>query len=365
MPRRLSRWDDIVGTAMVEKCRLCGERHPLISSFLGLCPACARKPESKAIASEAHARSLESFGLKAPSGSGTRCGQCVNDCAMGEGERGLCGLRVNRSGRIVPVQQDGALVDWYYDPLPTNCVAQWVCSAEASWYPSWKKNLAVFFYGCTFDCLFCQNWPHKEVQSSRAPLRPVERLVRGVDTDTYCVCFFGGDPTPQLQFALRACDMWLARPEMTPKICWETNGSMSPALADRVADVSIRTGGTVKFDLKAFDENLHYSLCGVSNRRTLENFRRLSRRGAEAEGVFLVASTLLVPGYIDAGEVKAIAEFIAAFDPSIPYSLLAFHPDYLMADLPMTSLKDAEEAMTAAKGAGLQNVHIGNVHVLA
>lgn len=54
--------------------------------------------------------------------------------------------------------------------------------------------------------------------------------------------------------------------------------------------------GTVKFDLKAFDENLHYSLCGVSNRQTLENFRRLSRRGTEAKGVFLVASTLLVPG---------------------------------------------------------------------
>ncbi len=350
---------------MTAKCGLCGQERSPMSSFLGLCPACARKLESKAIAEDAHVRSREGFGLKVPSGTEARCVQCVNSCGLVDGEKGLCGVRMNRSGKIVPVLENEAIVDWYYDPLPTNCVAEWVCGAEASCLPALKKNLAVFFYGCTFDCLFCQNWTHKESLSSHAPHRTVERLVRSVDPNTYCVCFFGGDPTPQLQFALRACDMWLARPETTPKICWETNGSMSPALADRMADVSIRIGGTVKFDLKAFDENLHYSLCGTSNRQTLENFRRLSRRGREAEDVFLVASTLLVPGYVDAEEVRAIAEFIAGLDPSIPYSLLAFHPDYLMSDLPVTSMKDATAAMAAAKRAGLNNVRIGNAHLLS
>jgi pyruvate formate lyase activating enzyme len=43
---------------------------------------------------------------------------------------------------------------------------------------------------------------------------------------------------------------------------------------------------------------------------------------------------------------------------------LAFHPDYLMTDLPVTSLKDAKEARAAAKMSGLQKVHIGNIHVL-
>lgn len=349
---------------MTGKCRLCGLSYPLMSSFLSLCPACARKPESREIAAEAHCRSLGSFGLKAPIGSGARCGQCVNGCAMDEGERGLCGLRENQSDKVVPVLGIEAAVDWYYDPLPTNCVAEWVCGAESSCKHPARKSLAIFFHGCTFDCLFCQNWHHKEDLFSSVRGRNVESLVKAADAETCCVCFFGGDPTPQLQFALRACDAWMARDENVPRICWETNGSMSSALVAKMADTSLRTGGTVKFDLKAFDENLHYSLCGVSNKQTLENFRELSGRIVGQEGAFLVASTLLVPGYVDAAEVGAIAEFIAGLNPDIPYSLLAFHPDYLVMDLPVTTLDDAMTAAAAAKRAGLREVHLGNVHLL-
>lgn len=349
---------------MTQKCSVCGQSSRLISSFLSVCSACARSPESREIAAEAHRRSLRSFGLKAPSGSTVSCGQCVNECSMDEGERGMCGLRMSSSDKVVPAFGGEAAVDWYYVPLPTNCVAEWVCGEQGACLPSRGKSLAIFFHGCTFDCLFCQNWHHKEGLSTPARRDTLDRLVRAVDADTRCACFFGGDPTPQLQFALRACDAWMARTEVKPRICWETNGSMSAALADRIADVSLRTRGTVKFDLKAFDENLHYALCGVSNRNTLDNFRRLSARIDEANGAFLVASTLLVPGYIDAAEVEAIAGFIAELDPRIPYSLLAFHPDYLMSDLPVTTLEDARAAVDAAKRAGLQRIHLGNAHLL-
>lgn len=351
--------------AMSVKCRLCGDAWPTMSSFLGLCPACARKPESLAVAREAHRRSLSKFGLAAPSGRGARCGQCVNDCEMAEGERGLCGARVNHFGKVLPVADTEALVDWYYDPLPSNCVAEWVCGAADSCRSPQGKNLAVFFYGCSFDCLFCQNWTHKSVVSSHAPRRTVRKLVRSADRDTFCVCLFGGDPTPQMQFALEACEMWLDIKEAAPRICWETNGSMSPGFADRIAEISGRTGGTVKFDLKSYDENLHRCLCGVSNRQTLNNFERLARRYAGQEKSLLVASTLLVPGYVGADEIRLIAEFIASLDVDIPYSLLAFHPDYLMSDLPTTSRTDADEAVKAAARAGLRNVHIGNAHVLS
>ena len=78
----------------------------------------------------------------------------------------------------------------------------------------------------------------------------------------------------------------------------------------------------------------------------------------------LTASTLLVPGYIDAVEVDNIARFIAEIDPEIPYTLLAFYPQYVMADLPTTSRKQAIECRKAAEK-HLSNVKIGNIHLLS
>jgi pyruvate formate lyase activating enzyme len=78
----------------------------------------------------------------------------------------------------------------------------------------------------------------------------------------------------------------------------------------------------------------------------------------------LIASTLMVPGYIDAREIEAIAGFIASLNPEIPYSLLGFHPDYRMTDLAPTSRRQAGECLEAARQAGLQRVKIGNPHIL-
>jgi pyruvate formate lyase activating enzyme len=135
---------------------------------------------------------------------------------------------------------------------------------------------------------------------------------------------------------------------------------------DRAVELSLRTNGTVKFDLKAYDETLHIALTGTSNRQTLANFARAARRFAERpDPPLVVASTLLVPGYVDAEEVERIARFIAGFSPDIPYALLGFGPNFYMPDLPRTSVRHAEEAEAAARAAGLTNVRIGNRHLLS
>ncbi|MBW1816738.1 MAG: radical SAM protein, partial [Deltaproteobacteria bacterium] len=79
---------------------------------------------------------------------------------------------------------------------------------------------------------------------------------------------------------------------------------------------------------------------------------------------FLVASTLLVPGYVDEKEVSGIAGFIAGLDPDIPYRLLAFYPHFYLKDLPTTSRSHAYRCKAAAERQGLRQVHIGNVHLL-
>jgi pyruvate formate lyase activating enzyme len=140
---------------------------------------------------------------------------------------------------------------------------------------------------------------------------------------------------------------------------------MDLRLLKRMIDLSWISGGCIKFDLKAWNEDIHKALCGVGNERTKENFAHMASRISERpDPPPLVASTLLVPGYIDAIEIGEIARFIASLDVTIPYALLAFGPQFHMSDLPPTSRTMADHCLTVAREAGLERVRIGNVHLL-
>jgi pyruvate formate lyase activating enzyme len=223
-------------------------------------------------------------------------------------------------------------------------------------------NLAVFYASCTLDCLFCQNWQYRDVDPRRSTGISAAELAAQANARTSCACFFGGDPASQMTHALSAGELLAER---GVSVCWETSGTSRPDFLDRAARLSVQTGGCVKFDLKAFTEPLHKALTGSGNRQILDNFVRIARwRAKRPDRPPLVASSLLVPGYVDADEVRRIAGFIADQDPEIPYSLQAFAPAYLMADLPPTSAAHAEEARLAAIGAGLKRVRVGNQHLL-
>ncbi len=284
-------------------------------------------------------------------------------------------MRKNINGRIVGPTKDLASLSYYHDRLPTNCVADWVCpGGTGSGYPKFShkggpeygyKNLAVFYIGCSFNCLFCQNW-HFRDDLDKQPVEGLDELLDAVDGRTSCICYFGGDPTPQLAHSIEFSRRALGeRKGEILRICWETNGTMYPELLKEILDLALISGGCVKFDLKTHDEHLNLALCGVTNKRTLENFALASKHTKKRKTPpILVASTLLVPGYIDTEEVFNIARFISSLDPSIPYSLLGFGPSFYMPELPFTSRRHAEACLEAARRAGLERVKIGNVHIL-
>jgi len=348
-------------------CALCGRRSPEISGTLAVCVECIRADSEEALrlTHAAHAQARSVFGLPAcapRNAGGAKCVLCAQECRIGEGQRGYCGLRTARNGRLVQLAgtPQRGLLDWYRDPLPTNCVADWVCSGSRQ---RGRHNLAVFYASCTLDCLFCQNWHFRERSPEREPGTSALELAEAANPATYCVCFFGGDPASQMPHALAAARR-LAKKGVV--VCWETAGTSNAKLLDVAVGLAFETGGCIKFDLKAYDETLHLALTGASNRQTLDNFARAARRFEERpEPPLVVASTLLAPGYVDAPEVERIARFIAALNPRIPYALLAFAPHFSMRDLPRTSLAHAQAAEAAARAAGLTNVRIGNRHLLS
>jgi pyruvate formate lyase activating enzyme len=117
---------------------------------------------------------------------------------------GFCGLVRNSGGKLVRSQ---GILDWYFDPLPTNCVASWICpegmikegeTAETS-RRGIGYNLAVFYKACSFDCLFCQNWHFKThfknlwENKGKRIIFPAELASKAKEKNVRCICYFGGD----------------------------------------------------------------------------------------------------------------------------------------------------------------------------
>jgi pyruvate formate lyase activating enzyme len=312
---------------------------------------------------ERHKQIRAEYGLPAEppkSEGGIRCDLCSNECKMKEGERSYCGLKANVNGKLRSfTSSEHALVHMYTDPIPTNCCAAWFCPGSSQFG---KENIAVFFYACNFDCLFCQNASHKDLGVAKT--LNINDFVSSVKTNenAYCVCYFGGSPEPQLPFAIRASETILEDTEV--RICWEWNGCGNRNLVKHAAEISRKSSGIVKFDLKAFDPNLSIALSGVLNSRAYENFELIAEQFFENSAPpVLTATTLLVPFYVDDKEVENIASFIAGINPNIPYSLLVFHPDFYMRDMPITPREQVQRCYDAARR-HLKNVNIGNKQLL-
>ncbi len=349
------------------------------------------RDEAVQIALKTHEAYRRGIGLppRPPKGGPCKCRLCVNECEIPEGGVGFCGVMSCRNGRLEPIMGwDKIIVHAYLDPLPTNCVATPVCpGGTGCGYPRYAVskgpeygmyNLAVFFAGCNLDCLFCQNWEHKNIivdQKMRLEYAMSwEKLVEQAlkSRRITCVCYFGGDPGPHIVQALRISRRIIEeakRRGLIKRICWETNGLENPGIMREMARLSLISGGVVKIDFKAWSPRIYEALTGVDGeravRRVMENVRLIAEMGLERPDVpLLVVSTLLVPGYVGPDEVEGIAQFLASIDEDIPYVLLAFHPDHLMRDLPPTSIKHAQEALERAKKAGLKRVFLGNEWLL-
>jgi pyruvate formate lyase activating enzyme len=339
-------------------CQSCGKMPA--AKAVDFCPDCLRAPSKQETLVSGHAEARKRFRLPPfppKTDGGIPCPLCINECRLGLEERGYCGLRKNENGRLKALfPKNAALAHMYFDPLPTNCCAAWFC--EGSHENGY--NLAVFFYGCNFDCLFCQNSSHKYLDE--APVLTEAKIINAaLSPEVRCVCFFGGSPEPQLPWALRVSRKILQESGNKKHICWEWNGCGHPDLAKRAARLSAESGGTVKFDLKAFHPNIVRALCGTNLDRAFQNFAAIAKD--YPRGDVLTATTLLVPYYVDKIEVEEIARFISRQNKDIPYSLLVFHPDFLMSDLPVTPRMQARECVEAARRQ-LSRVNLGNTHLL-
>ncbi|MFX1373602.1 MAG: radical SAM protein [Promethearchaeota archaeon] len=346
-------------------CKFCGKTEKVISDILQVCRTCILEGDWEKIKPHIlnvhkQVRQLVNLPEKPPKAERPniklKCNLCINECSLSENDVSYCGLRniqLRNSGELPYPSKSKGYIHGYIDPNPTNCCNSWFCPAGTpAGYPEYSDfdsaefgtySYAVFLYGCSYNCLSCQNFSHKFF--SKKHLFDVETLSSQIvkNKKITCLCYFGGTPEVQLPFSINLAENIIEKIEKLGekrimRICWEWNGTGNREWVEKCMQIAIKTGGNIKFDLKTFNEKLNLALCGIPNKRTLNNFQFLAENyfGTRKGLLEMSACTLLVPGYINHKEVEKIANFISSINSEIPYSLLIFHGDYQMRDLGIT-----------------------------
>ena len=75
--------------------------------------------------------------------------------------------------------------------------------------------------------------------------------------------------------------------------------------------------------------------------------------------------SLYIPGVVEAEELGRIASRLAAVDPNIPFTILAFFPQYKMKDVWPPTVEDMVRAYENAKAAALTSIRLGNLGIFA
>jgi pyruvate formate lyase activating enzyme len=210
------------------------------------------------------------------------------------------------------------------------------------------------------SCHCCGSCVLTGEQSPRCPgvLEPQDICIspQGFGPARNIVGFTGGDLTCRPDFYSRCAQ--LIKENTNLWVLIETNGY---GLTAENLDM-LRDSGTDSFwlDIKAENSDRHQWLTGCDNQWILQLPEEMLKRNFVVEVL-----SLYIPEVVEAEELGRIASRLAAVDPTIPFTILAFFPQYKMKDTPTPTVEDMVRAYENAKAAGLTSIRLGNLGVFA
>lgn len=284
------------------------------------------------------------------------CRTCMHQCALGDGQSGVCGVRKNEGGHIV-CKNYGMAAALALDPIEKKPLKMF--------YPG-SMILSAGSFGCNLKCPFCQNHEISMVDFTENFMMDQKK------PDTVYI-----SPEALTDKALelkRAGNIGVAYTYNEPLVGWEyvrdtaklvrkagmknvivTNGSVSLEVLEEILPFT----DAMNIDLKSFREEGYRKLGG-----SLETVKAFIVRAAQSCHVEL--TTLIVPGENDtAEEMEEEAEWIASVSQlrenggGIPLHVTRFFPRYHMTDRDATDVQTVYRLANIA-GKYVEHVFVGN-----
>jgi pyruvate formate lyase activating enzyme len=281
---------------------------------------------------------------KALSDGWVECGVCPRGCRISEDERGTCGTRENRRGRLYTLVHSRPC-SLAVDPVEKKPLFHVLPGATA---------LSLATAGCNLECRCCQNWEIAQARPEQVPsmtLAPADVVLLAKRKGAPLVACTYTEPVVFSEYVL---DIAVAGRSLGVRTVMISNGYVqAQPLAELCREIT-----AYKVDLKGFDQGFFRRHTGGELEHVLQTLRRLKRNGTWTEIVFLV-----IPTQNDSeAETRALARFVREeLGPETPLHFTRFHPSYRLQNLPRTPVSTLERCRGAAMAEGLRFVYLGNV----
>jgi len=287
-----------------------------------------------------------------------KCTACRHYCLIAQNGFGICGARKNVGGELKLLTHSKPC-SLGLDPIEKKPLFH---------YLPGSKTMSIGFFGCNFRCSFCQNYDISTakasvLESAVAKLKevsPKDFVLIAKESEARSIAFTYNEPAISAEYNLEA--MALAKKgagkgeKRKLGTVYVSNGYESKEQIAALAKKETRLDA-INIDLKSFNENFYWKTCGARMDEVLSCIKDFKKAK-----IWVELTTLLIPGKNNSPEeLKAMAEFIASIDKSIPWHITSFFPMHQMLDAPPTKSEEIESAIKIGREAGLRFVYGGNL----
>ncbi len=275
-----------------------------------------------------------------------QCDVCPRACTLREGQRGLCFVRGRLQDQIV-LTSYGRSSGFCIDPVEKKPLNHFLPGTPV---------LSFGTAGCNLACKFCQNWDiskSRETDTLAEQASPATITRQAQHHGCRSIAFTYNDPVIFMEYAIDVANA-----------CREAGIHSIAVTAGYICDEPriefFNAMDAANIDLKAFTERFYHKITGGHLQPVLDTLRYLKHE----TNVWFEITTLLIPGENDSTkELEQMCQWIYDnLGPEVPLHFTAFHPDYKMRNLPVTSGAMLTQARQIAQTAGLNYVYTGNVH---
>ncbi len=274
-----------------------------------------------------------------------RCDLCNHRCVIGDGKRGICGVRENKGGTLYSLVY-GKAIATHVDPIEKKPLFNFLPGT---------RSFSIATVGCNFKCAHCQNAEISQMPADRGRIAgenaAPEQIVRAAEnTGCASIAYTYTEPTIFMEYAYDTAKIASKR---EIKNVFVTNGYMT---AEALRDIQPYLDAA-NVDLKGFTEESYREVCGARLKPVLDTLRLMKELG-----IWVEVTTLVIPTINDSDEeLRNIAEFILSLGIETPWHVSRFHPTYKMLDLPPTPVQSVIRAREIGLEAGLRYVYSGNI----